>query len=152
MRTNLTLGDEEVVSLTGDIVHSTVCIGRSIGGRWRRGSKADFEGVRSVLNTAVARLLSDTDGVVLVGQMDSSCKVVALQSSSHSCEPLGASCTWSPLGITLDLTAIKTKVLARVINILFVFPDSDIPSSCSTKPKEFLINVSKQNWPMRTQQ
>jgi len=128
------LGDEEVVSLTGDIVHSTVCIGRSIGGRWRRGSKADFEGVRSVLNTAVARLLSDTDGVVLVGEMDSSCKVVALESSSYSCEPLGASCTWSPLGITLDLT------------------DSDIPSSCSTKPKEFLINVSKQNWPMRTQQ
>ena len=91
MRTNLTLGDEEVVSLTGDIVHSTVCIGRSIGGRCGRGSKADFEGVRSVLNTAVARLLSDTDGVVLVGEMDSSSKVVALQSSSHSGEPLGAS-------------------------------------------------------------
>ena len=108
-------------------------------------TQADLEGVRSVGDAAVASLLPDTDGVVLVGKMDSSSKVITLQCSSHSCKPLGASCTWSPLSITLNLTAIKTKVLARIRNILFVFPDSDIPSSCSTKPKEFLINVSKQN-------
>ena len=86
----LTLGDDDEVSLTGDIVHSTVGIGGSVG-RWSRGSKTDFEGIRCVLNTAVSRLLSDTDGVVLVGEMDSSSKVVTLQSPSHSCEPLAAS-------------------------------------------------------------
>ena len=86
----LTLGDDDVVSLTGDVVHSTVGIGRSVG--WRsRGSKTDFEGIRRVLNTAVSSLLSDTDGVVLVGEMSSSSKVVTLQSPSHSCEPLAAS-------------------------------------------------------------
>ena len=89
MRSNLTLGDGDVVSLTGDVVHSTVGIGRSVGW-WRGGTETDFEGVRRVLNAAVSRLLSDTDGVVLVGEMYSASKVVTLQSPSHSCEPLGA--------------------------------------------------------------
>ena len=65
-------------------------IGRRVG--WRRaGTQTDFEGVGGVLNATVAQLLSDTDGVVLVGEMDSSSKVITLQCSSHSCEPLAAS-------------------------------------------------------------
>ena len=83
-----TLGNDDVVRLTGDVVHSTVAIGRSVRGWSIGGSKTDFEGIRRVLNTTVTRLLSDTDGVVLVGEMDSSSKVVTLQSSRHSGEPL----------------------------------------------------------------
>ena len=67
-------------------------------------TETDFEGIRRVLNTAVARLLSDTDGVVLVGEMDSSSKVVTLQSSRHSGEPLSTSWPWSPLSGALGLT------------------------------------------------
>ena len=80
LRTNLTLGDGDVVSLTDIIVNSTHGIDQR--SRIRPGvgiyTKTDFEGVRRVLNAAVSRLLSDTDGVVLVGEMDSSSKVVTL--------------------------------------------------------------------------
>ena len=74
-------------------------------------SETDFECVRSVLNTAVASLLSDADGVVLVGQVDSSSKVVALQSSSRSSEPLGTAGRWPPLNSALYLTAIEMSSL-----------------------------------------
>ena len=103
---SLTLGDGDVVSLTGDVVHPTVGIGRGVGRRGC-GSETDFEGVRRVLNAAVAGLLSDTDGVVLVGQVDSPSEVVALQSPSRSCEPLGTAGPWSPLCSALYLTAIR---------------------------------------------
>ena len=76
-------------------------------------SETDFECVRSVLNTAVASLLSDADGVVLVGQVDSSSKVVALQSSSRSREPLGTAGPWSPLCSALYLTLYEIKLIKR---------------------------------------
>ena len=113
LRTNLTLGDSDVVSLTDIIVNSTLGVGQSsrIGPGVGIYTQADFEGVRRVLNTAVAGLLSDTDGVVLVGQVDSSSKVEALQSSSRSCEPLRTACRWPPLCIALYLTAIRMSSL-----------------------------------------
>ena len=83
-----TLGNYDVVRLTGDVVHSTVAIGRSVRGCSVIGSQTDFEGVRRVLDAAVSRLLPDTDGVVLVSEMFPSSKVVALQRSSDSSEPL----------------------------------------------------------------
>ena len=106
LRTNLTLGDGDVVSLTDIIVHATHGVDQ--GGRIGPGvgidSQTDFEGVGGVLDGAVADLLPDADGVVLVGEMDSSSKVVTLQSSSQSREPLSAPGPRSPLNITFYLT------------------------------------------------
>ena len=99
----LTLGNGDVVRLTNIVVNSTHGVGQarsriSPGDQARSRSpgvgihtETDFEGIRRVLNTAVARLLSDTDGVVLVGEMDSSSKVVTLQSPRQSGEPLSTS-------------------------------------------------------------
>ena len=113
LRTNLTLGDGDVVSLTDIIVNSTLGVDQSsrMGPGEGIYTETDFECVRSVLNAAEARLLSDADGVVLVGQMDSSSKVVALQSSSRSCEPLGTAGPWSPLSSALYLTLYEMKLI-----------------------------------------
>ena len=70
-------------------------------------TKTDLECVRSVLYVTVARLLPDTDGVVLVGQMLSPGKVVALESSSHSCEPLSAPWLGPPPRTTLQLAELE---------------------------------------------
>ena len=119
LRSNLTKGDGDIVSLTGNVVHSTVSIGRRVG--WRRaGAQTDFEGVGRVLDGAVAYLLSDTDGVVLVGEMDSSSKVVTLQSSRHSGEPLSTAWPRSPLSCTLDLTVIEMSWLELKILVSFL--------------------------------
>ena len=113
LRSNLTLGDGDVVSLTDIIVHSTLGVDQSsrMGPGEGIYTETDFECVRSVLNAAEARLLSDADGVVLVGQMDSSSKVVALQSSSRSCKPLRAAGRWPPLNSALYLTAKEMSSL-----------------------------------------
>ena len=83
-------------------------------------AEADPEGVGRVGNAAVARLLPDADGVVLVGEVLSSSKVVALESSSDSCEPLTAPRPGSPPHVTLNLT------------------DLDPPAWSSSQPVEVL--------------
>ena len=92
-----------------DVVHRAAgdqpdLAGRGDGGGGRVESHAHFEGVGRVLDVAVARLLPDTDGVVLVGEMSSSSKVIALESSRHSCEPLAAPGPRPPPHVALNLT------------------------------------------------
>ena len=86
---HLTERDGQVVSLASDVVYPAVGVDQGIGGH-RVDAETDREGVGCVLDVTVARLLPDTDGVVLVGEMLSSSKVVALESSRHSSEPLAA--------------------------------------------------------------
>ena len=80
---------------------------------YSRGSvqaEADLESVCTVGDAAVACLLPDTDGVVLARQVVTSSEVVALDSSSNSCEPLGAPRPRLPPHIALQLTHSDVEV------------------------------------------
>ena len=107
-------------------------------------SETDFECVRGVLNTAVASLLSDADGVVLVGQVDSPSKVVALQSSSRSRKPLGTAGPWSPLCSALYLTLYEIKLIKDPGIILQSPPDLNSPAGSSTPPLEPYQRLKKK--------
>lgn len=72
--------------------------------------EADLEGVRSVGDAAEADLLPDTDGVVLARQVVTSSKVVALDGSRSSSEPLGAARPRPPPHVALQLTDADVEV------------------------------------------
>ena len=80
------------------------------GGRGGVLPEADLEGVRSVGDAAEADLLPDTDGVVLARQVVTSSKVVALDGSRSSSEPLGAARPRLPPHIALQLTHSDVEV------------------------------------------